>query len=84
MARAKKNIIENSISYLSNIQRVDKSTNIKIYNTSNISVKYKNIDLKNIKILVLSLVKNIENNIGYVDNFVSSLLKTIPQTQFSF
>jgi hypothetical protein len=84
-AKAKKDVIyNNTVISNNNLHYSIKPTKIKIYDTDSIKVKYKNIDSKNIKILVLSLLKDSDLYVEYIDNFISRLLAVFPQSQFSF
>jgi hypothetical protein len=77
-------IYNNTVISNNNLHYSIKHTKIKIYDTDSIKVKYKNIDSKNIKILVLSLLKDSDLYVEYIDNFISRLLAVFPQSQFSF
>lgn len=61
-----------------------KQLNINIYDRPNIEVKYKDVSLSDIKILVLSLLKDPLNNFNFINQFIQDLSKYIPHTQFSF
>jgi len=57
---------------------------IKTYDNADIDVVYKNIDLDNIKLLVLSLAKGSSYTFKYLNAFITNLSSKIPNTYFSF
>lgn len=61
-----------------------KQLNIQIYDDPNIEIKYKDINLLETKLLVLSLLKDPVNSLNFIDQFSQELSKHIPNTKFSF
>jgi hypothetical protein len=78
IAKAKKENIQKTNTMLTT------QKNIIIYNTSDIDVKFNNINLFTTKILILSLVKDPIESAKYLHNFINNISLKIPNTKFSF
>jgi hypothetical protein len=58
--------------------------NIKIYDDVNIDIKYKDINLLETKILVLSLLKDPMGSYPFINHFIKQITNYLPKTKFSF
>lgn len=58
--------------------------NIKIYNKDDIHIQYKDIDLSETKILILSLLKDPIDSFAFLNKFITDITDNLPQTKFSF
>jgi hypothetical protein len=71
IAKAKKENIQKTNTMLTT------QKNIIIYNTSDIEVKFNNINLLTTKILILSLVKDPIESAKYLHNFINNIFLLI-------